>query len=157
MCGPALGLIGAGVSAIGSLAAAEGQASQAEYNAQVARINARSDRQKGYVQQERLDDKYDKLRGQGITAASKGGVDSGYGSAALIIFGENEATRSADKNTAYVNAEGAAIANENKARDLEAQAGNQRTAGMFGATTSFLNGLGGAMKGGGLNFNLNAG
>lgn len=153
MCGPMIGLLGAGVSAIGSMAAAEGQASQAEYNAKVARINARSERQKGYVQQERLDDKYDKVQGQGITAASKGGIDSGYGSAALVIFGENEATRSADKNTTYVNAEGQAIAQENKARDLEAQAGNQRTAGMFGAATSFLNGIGGVAKSGGFNMN----
>jgi hypothetical protein len=148
MCGPAIGLLGAGVSAIGSMMAAEGQANQAAYNAQVEEINARSKRWEGYTEQERIGAKYDKVQGQGITAASKGGVDAGYGSAALIIFGENEANRSADKSTSYVNHEGQAIAHENKARDYEAQAANQRKAGMIGAASSFLGGLGNVAKSG---------
>lgn len=154
MCGPAIGLIGAGVSAMGSMMAANGAASQAEYNAQVERINARTTRQQGYVEQERLGGKYDKLQGQAITAASKGGIDASYGSAALAIFGDNEATRSADKGTSYINHEGKAVGHENRARDLDAQAKNQRTAGMFGAASSFLGGLGNVAKSGGSMFRL---
>ena len=148
MCGPAIGLIGAGVSAMGSMMAAQGQAAQAEYNAKVERINARTTRQTGYVEQERLGGKYDKLQGQAITNASKGGVDTIYGSAALAIFGENEATRAADKGTSYINHEGKAVGHENRARDLETQAKNHRQAGMFGAASSFLGGLGQVAKAG---------
>ena len=154
MCGPAIGLLSAGVSAMGSMMAAEGQANQMAYNAQVEKINARSRRQEGYVAQERIGDKYDRVQGQAITAASKGGIDAGYGSAALIIFGENEANRSVDKATTYVNHEGQAIAHENKAKDLEAQAANTRSAGAIGAASSFLGGLGNAVKSGGNMFSI---
>ena len=148
MCAPmmAIGLLGSAVSAAGAMASANSQANAAEYNAQVEKINARSNRQKGGRQQEDIESKYDKIEGQGIAAASKGGVDSGYGSAALTIFGEGFENRDRDKGTAYVNAEGAATANENKAKDYEAQAKAHRQAGMFSAAGSFLSGLGGAVK-----------
>jgi hypothetical protein len=151
MCGPVLGLVGAAVSAFGSMASAEGQASSAEYNAQVEKINARTQRQKGAVEQERISDKYDKQQGQSIAAAAKSGVDPGYGSAALVIFGEGGANKSADMSMAYVNAEGQAVAHENKAKAYENDAKNQRQAGAIGAASSFLSGLGGAMKSGGGN------
>jgi hypothetical protein len=148
MCIPtlAIGLLGSAVSAAGAMASANSQANAAEYNAQVERINARSNRQKGGRQQEDIDNKYDKVEGQGIAAASKGGVDSGFGSAALTIFGEGFENRERDKGAAYVNAEGAATANENKAKDYDAQAKSHRQAGMFSAAGSFLSGLGGAVK-----------
>lgn len=157
MCAPVLGIMGAAVQAIGAMSAAEGQASAAEYNAKVEKINARTQRQKGYVDQEKVGDKYDTVQGQALASASKGGVDPLYGSAALIIFGENEANRSADKNTTYVNAEGQATAHENKAKAYEQEAANHRQAGSIGAAGSFLSGLSGAVKGSGGLFNLNAG
>lgn len=154
MCAPMLGMLGSVVSAMGSMAAAEGQASAAEYNAKVEKINARTQRQKGYVDQEKVGDKYDTVQGQAIASASKGGVDPLYGSAALIIFGENEANRSADKNMTYVNAEGQATAHENKAKAYEQEAANHRQAGSIGAASSFLSGLGGVAKAGGNLFSL---
>ena len=163
MCGPALGLVGAAVSAVGSIASAnaqasgsESQAKMAEYNAQVERINARSQRQKGFAEQEQIAAKYEKLEGQGIAAAAKGGVDPGYGSAALTIFGANNENKYGDMETAFVNAEGQAVAHENKAKqyDFEAEqrrqeASAQKKGGMISAGSSFLNGLAGAVKGGG--------
>lgn len=149
MCGPAAGLLGGIVSGMGSMMAAEGQAQQAEYNAKVEKINARTQRQQGVVEQERIIGKYQKTESTGIANASKSGVDSGYGSAALVILGEGAANQSADTSMAYVNAEGKATAHENKAKDYEMQAKNQRQAGMIGAASSFLSGVGGAMKGGG--------
>ena len=148
MCAPmmAIGLLGSAVSAAGAMASANAQANAAEYNATVAKINARSERQKGGAQQEQIDNKYDRIEGQGIASAAKGGVDPGFGSAALTIFGEGLENRERDKGNAYVNAEGAAIANENKAKDYEQQAKAHRQAGMFSAAGSFLSGLGGAVK-----------
>jgi hypothetical protein len=134
------------VSGIGASQQAEAQAQQAEYNATVARINARSERQKGFTEQERIGAKYDARQGQAIAAAAASGVDPGYGSAAMVIFGEGAQNESMDRSTAYVNAEGAAIGNENKARDLEAQAANHRKAGQIAMASSFLNGIGGAAK-----------
>jgi len=152
MCLPAIGLVagiaGSAVSAMGAASSANAQANAAEYNATVERINARSNRQKGLVEQERISGKYDDVRGQGVAAAGKSGVDSGYGSAALVIFGDNAKSQSQDMSTAYVNAEGAAVANENKARDYDAQAKASRQAGKIGMASSFLSGLGSIAKAG---------
>ena len=144
----ALGLIGAAVSAAGAMAQAQSQAATHDYNAQVEKINARQKRFEGHREQEQISRKYDRVEGEGIANASKGGVDPGYGSAALTIFGEGALNRSLDRNAAYVSAESEAVAHENKARQEEAQAKAARTAGAFGAASSFLSGLGGAVKGG---------
>ena len=149
MCGAALGLIGAGVSAIGQMQAAEGQAQAAEFNAKVEKINARTERQKGTVDQERIETKYQKIEGTGIANAAKSGIDPLTGSAAMVIFGEGTANRSADTSMAYVNAEGKATAHDNKAKDYEMQAKNARAAGEMSAMGSFLNGVAGAAKSGG--------
>lgn len=141
-----IGLAGAAVSAAGQKSAAESEAQAAEYNAKVEKINARARRQQGYSEQEKIGMKYDKLEGQGIAAAAKGGVDPGYGSAALTIFGENQFAKGSDQSAAYVNAESAATAHENKAKDYEHQASARRQAGKWGAASSFLSGLGGVVK-----------
>lgn len=154
MCGPAIGLAGALVSGIGAIAGGNAQAGASEYNAQVERINARTQRQQGYVEQERLNQKYDKTQGTAIASAAKSGVDPGYGSAAMVIFGEGGADRSADMSMAYVNSEGKAVAHENKATSYENDAKNQRKAGMISAASSFLNGVAGAVKGGGTGSSL---
>lgn len=148
MCGPAIGLIGAAVSAVGSIAQGNAQASAAQYNSQVERINARQKRFEGHKEQEQIANKYDRVEGQGIAAASKGGIDPGYGSAALVIFGENAFNESLDKNTAYINAESAAVAHENKAKQYDAEASAAKKSGMIGAASSFLSGLGGVAKSG---------
>lgn len=157
MCVMALGLVGAAVSAAGAMAQASAQAQAANYNAAVEKINARQKRFEGHREQEQIKSKYDRVRGQAITTASKGGVDPGYGSAALVIFGEGAKNESLDKNAAYINAESQAVAHENKARQHEAEAKSAKTAGMFGAASSFLSGLGGAVKsgGGGSSFMIN--
>lgn len=149
MCLPALGLIGAAVSAAGSIASASAQASAANYNSQVERINARQKRFEGAREQEQISDKYGKLEGEGIANAAHSGVDPGFGSAALVIFGDNAKNKSLDMNTAYINAESAAVAHENKAKQYDAEAKAAKTAGMFGAAGSFLGGFGGKGGGGG--------
>lgn len=149
MCGPAAGLLGGVVSGIGAMAQGNAQAAVSEYNAKVEKINARTQRQQGVVEQERIIGKYEKTQSTGIANAGKSGVDAGYGSAALVIFGEGDANKSADTSMAYINAEGKATAHDNKAKDYEMQAKNQRQAGMISAASSFLSGIGGAMKGGG--------
>ena len=145
----ALGLVGAAVSAVGSMAQASAQAQAANHNAAVEKINARQKRFEGHREQEQISNKYDKTTSAGIAAASKGGIDAGYGSAALVIFGENAENRSMDRNAAYINAESQAVAHENKARQHEAEAKAAKTSGMIGAASSFLSGMGGAMKSGG--------
>lgn len=149
MCLPAIGLIGAAVSAAGAVAQASAQAQAANYNAAVEKINARQKRFEGAREQERVSDKYAKVEGEGIANASKAGIDPNYGSAALVIFGDNAFNKSLDMNTAYINAESEAVAHENKAKQYEAEAKAAKTAGMFGAASSFLSGLGGAAKSGG--------
>lgn len=130
---------------MGASQQANAQASQMEYNATISKINARSERQKGYAEQEKIVDKGMRLQSEGIAAAGASGVDPTYGSAALVIFGENTENMAMDRNNAYVNAEGAAIGHENKARDLEAQASATRKGGKMAAAGTFLGGLGGAI------------
>jgi len=154
MCAPALGAIGAIASLAGSAVGAMGQAQQAdaqaeqmERNAVVAKINARTERQKGNFEQEKISDKYQKNMSEGMAAASASGIDPFFGSAALTIFGEGAYNRAQDKNAAYISAESAAVGNENKARDLEAQAEATRKGGKMAAAGSFLSGVAGAVKG----------
>jgi hypothetical protein len=131
---------------MGAMQASKAQAQQDEYNATVAKINARSERQQGYAQQEQIGAKYDRVQGEGIAAAAKGGVDPSYGSAAAIIFGEGAQNESMDKSNAYTNAEGKAIGEENKAKAYEASAANHRAAGKTAALGTFLGGIGSAAK-----------
>lgn len=147
MCAPAIGLVGAVVSAAGAMAQANAQANMDKYNAQVEKINARSRRWEGYQKQEQIGREADKRRGAAIALAGKGGVDPGYGSAALVIFREGREAEFADKSNAYLTAESAAIGHENKAKAFEASAENHRKAGMLSAASSFLGGLSGAVKG----------
>lgn len=151
MCAPllgaAVGMIGSVVSGIGAMQQSKAQAEQDEYNAKVAKINARSERQMSYSKQEDIGAKYDKQRGQSIALAAKGGVDPSFGSAALVIFGENAFAESVDKGRQYVAGESAAIGEENKAKALEASAANHRQAGKIAMASSFLSGLGGVAKG----------
>jgi hypothetical protein len=147
MCGPLLGVVGAVVSGIGAMQQSKAQAQQDEYNAKVARINARSERQTSYAKQEDIARKYQKQQAEGIALSAKANVDPSYGSAALVIFGENAFAESTDKGRQYVEGESKAIAEENRARALEASAANHRTAGKIAAASSFLSGLGGAAKG----------
>lgn len=146
--GAVAGIAGSVISAAGAASAANGQADQLNYNAQVARINARSERQKGYVEAERLGQKYDRLQSEQIVAAAKGGIDPSYGSAALLIFGETPEKEYADKATTTHNAESAAIGYENKAKDLETQAANTRKAGKINAASSLVGGVAGFAKSG---------
>jgi hypothetical protein len=153
------GLAGSAVSAMGAMQQADAQAKQLEHNAQVAKINARQNRMQGAAEQEKLGIKYDRAEATGIVNAAKGGVDPSYGSAALTIFGSNWADRQMDQGTAYTNAESAAVGNENKAKDLEAQAASTRKAGKIAAAGSFLSGIAGAAKGfsgGGSSLMINA-
>lgn len=152
MCVPAIGMVaglaGSMVSAIGASSAANAEAQQAEYNAKVAKINALQARREGVAKQEDIGLKADKLRGQSIAAAAKGGVDPNYGSAAHVIFGEGGFAEATDKSRAYIAAESQAVGDENRAKDLEAQAAAKRKAGSIAAAGSFLSGLGGAFKSG---------
>lgn len=146
MCGPAIGLVGAAVSAVGAIAAGNAQASQAEYNARVEKINARSRRQEGYKEQEDIGQKYERVMGEQRAGYGAAGVDPSFGSA-LAVFGETQEDRIGDQGRAYTNAEAAATSHENKAKQYEFEAKQARQAGAINAASSFLGGLGGAVKG----------
>lgn len=147
MCAPAIGLAGAVVSAVGAMAQGQAQANMDRYNAQVEKINARSRRWEGYQKQEQIGAEAARRRGTAIALAGKGGVDPGYGSAALVIFREGREAEFADKSNAYLTAESAAIAHENKAKAYEMSAEQHRKAGMLSAASSFLGGISGAVRG----------
>ena len=150
MCFPAVGavfgLIGSAVSAAGAAAQANAQANQMEYNAKVADINAKTARSEGLYEADKIDDKYDRIGGEQITAATKGGVVPGTGSAALLRFDDTVRNSWLDQSTAIWNKETEAIGYENKAQDLRAQASATRSAGKIGAAGSFLSGLSGAVR-----------
>lgn len=147
LLGIAVGLAGAAVSAMGAMAAADAKAKEDEYNAKVAKINARTERQVSFQKQEDIGMKYDRQRAQGVALASKANVDPSYGSAALVIFGENAFAENVDKGRQYLAGESAAIGEENKAKAYELSAANNRQAGKIAAASSFLSGLGGAVRG----------
>lgn len=143
MCFMALGaiggLMGSAVSAMGAQAQANSSAAQMDYNSQVAKINARTARQQGVAQTETIYRKYDKQGGQMTAALAKAGVNPGTGSAALVLA-ENDRNSWLDANNAIWNRETEAIGNENKARDLEAQAENTRSAGKGSFLTALVGG-----------------
>ena len=145
--GAIAGLVGSAVSAAGAISQSKAQANQDEYDAKVAKINARQNREVSYAKQEDIGAKYDKQKSEGIALAGAGGVDPNYGSAALVIFGENAFAESVDKGRQYVEGESQAVANENKAKAYEASAAAHRQAGKIAAASSFLGGLGGLAKG----------
>lgn len=145
--GAVVGVIGSVVSGIGAAQQANAQAERDEYNAKVAKINARSERQMSYAKQEDISRKYGKQQGEGVALSSKAHVDPTYGSAALVIFGENAFAKSVDMNRQYVAGESAAVGQENKARELEYSAAQNRQAGKIAMASSFLSGLGGVAKG----------
>lgn len=147
LLGAVVGLAGAAVSGMGAKQQADAQADRDEYDAKIARINARSQRQMSFSKMEDIGAKHNKQRGQSIALAAKGGVDPGFGSAALVIFGENAFAESVDKGRQYVEGESQAVAETNKAKGLEASAANHRQAGKIAMASSFLSGLGGVAKG----------
>lgn len=96
--------------------------------------------------QEQIGVKYDKLEGQQIATAAKGGVDPGFGSAALLIFGETHENMRRDQDASFLKHESAAIGHENKATAYEESAKAHRKAGKIAAAGSFLSGLSGAVS-----------
>ena len=147
MIGAIAGLAGSAVSAMGQMQQSKAQAQKEEYEAKVAKINARSERQMSYAKQEDIARKSKKEQGQGIALASKANIDPSFGSAALVIFGENAFAKSMDTNRQFIEGESKAVAYENKAKALEHSAANHRQAGKIAAAGTFLSGLGGAAKG----------
>lgn len=141
MCGPAIGLIGAAVSAVGTVAQANAAANAADYNAKVEDINARSRRWEGLQESERISEKYGRLQGQQQAGFSAAGVDPFFGSA-MSVFTETQAARGTDQDTNYIGAESRAIAHENKAEQYRFEGKSQRQAGMIGAASGLLSGLG---------------
>lgn len=153
MCVPAIGAVagiaGSVVSAMGAAQQADAQANQMEHNAKVARINARSSRFEGQAAREQAVPKQEAVRGQLISSAGKNNVDPFFGSA-LAIFGANEQAYIQDQNNRYLSAESKAVGDENKARDLEAQAKAVRSSKGTTMASSILSGLGsaaGSLKG----------
>lgn len=150
MIGAVAGIAGSVVSAMGAAQQADAQAAQMEYNAKVARINARSSRFEGQAAREQAQPKQDAVRGQLTAAAGKNNVDPFFGSA-LSIFGDNEQKYLMDQENRYLQAESKAVGDENKARDLEAQAAAVRSSKGTLVASSILSGIGGAagsLKGG---------
>ena len=147
MCFPMLiGLIGAAVSAVGTMASAQAQANQAEYNAKVAEVNAATERQAAQADTEKIDDKYERLRAQQRAGAAKGGLDVAAGSPSLIINQETSRNSWLDQQSRIWSGATAATAQENKAEQFKMEAKSAKTAGAFGAASSFLSGLGGAVR-----------
>lgn len=140
MCGPALGLVGAAVSAVGAVAQANAASNAANYNAAVEKINARSRRQEGYRESERINEKYDNLQGRQTAGYAAAGVDPFFGSA-FSVFADTETSREIDQGTNFVNAESRAVGHENKAKQYEYEAKTQRQAGMINAASSLIGGL----------------
>ena len=148
MCAPAalIGVLGSVVSAAGQKAQSDAAANNAEYSATVEKINARSRRFEGNAESERVAEKYNNLQGKQTAGYAKGGVDPFSGSA-LDIFQDTSEARGTDMSTNYSNAESKAVGHENKAKQYEYEAKSQRQAGKIGMASSFLSGLGGAVKG----------
>ena len=150
MCFPLLGLIGAAVSAVGTIASAQAQAQQANYNAAVEEVNATTKRQEAQAEADRVEDKHDTLRGQQLAAASKSGLVAGMGSPAMVINQEGARNQWLDMHNTIWSGQTQAVAHENKAEQYRMEAKSAKQAGAFGAASSFLSGIGGAVKSGSL-------
>jgi len=143
MCIPALGLIGAAVSAIGTIASAQAQAAQAEYNAKVAEINARTARQAAGANADKKQDEYVSLRGRQRALIGASGVRLA-GSPDIVINQDTYRDQYLDTANIIWSGETQAVGYENKATDLRMQAKGYKTAGAIGAVGSLFSGLKGA-------------
>ena len=151
MCVPMLGMVaglaGWMVSAMGAMSQSKAEADAARRAAITAKINAQQDRYVGAQKQEDIGGATDKKVGGAVAGFGKNGVDAGYGSAASLIF-ETEFAGQSDKDRTYIAAESSAVGNENKARDLEAQAASKRKAGPLSFLAALGSGIGGTFKSG---------
>lgn len=149
MCFPmALGLIGAVVSAAGTIVSAQQQAAQANYNAKVAEINAQTEQQAAAAEADKIEDRYDQMRGQQRAAAAKSGLNIAAGSPSLVINEETTRNSWLDQQSRIWSGDTAATAQRNKAEQFRIEAKAAKTAGAFGAASTFLGGLGGAVRSG---------
>lgn len=151
MCFPLLALLGTAVSVVGTIASAKAQQNEANYNAKVAEVNAATQRQVADSEANQISEKYDRMQATQRAAAAKAGVNIAAGSPSLIINQETARNSWLDQQSRIWSGETSAIADENKASQFRMQGKNAMTAGAFSAGSSFLSGLGGAMKSGALN------
>lgn len=133
------------MSAQGQKDAAEARAKQLEYNAKVAEINAQDVTLKGQRNNETEFLKHRERQGEIVAAAAASGVDPFFGSAATI-FSDSQFKHISDQNTRHNETMGKRTAYKNKARDLEAQAAAERTAGDTQAKATMLSGIAGGIS-----------
>ena len=112
----------------------------------LAEVNAATERQAAQADTEKIDDKYERLRAQQRAGAAKGGLDVAAGSPSLIINQETSRNSWLDQQSRIWSGATAATAQENKAEQFKMEAKSARQAGAFGAASSFLSGLGGAVR-----------
>lgn len=140
----ALTVAGTLASTAGALQQGRAAQAQGNYEKAVADRNAQQERMRGAAEADRIEDRYDKLRGQQAAQAAAAGINPGSGSASLVINQDTGKNEALDTMAALWNADSAASSFEHSGRAAQMRGNNAKTASYWNAASSFMSGLGSA-------------
>lgn len=137
----ALSAIGTAVSAIGSIASGVQQQKVANYNAEVAENNAVAERQRASYEADMIRDDRKRVIGAQRASGAAAGLDISTGTP-VAVLGDTYAQSEMDVLARLYGGESAATAYQNDAKRFRAEGKAAKTAGIIGAGSTLLTGLG---------------
>lgn len=140
----ALAIAGSVASAGGAIMSGQAAEKEGKYQQAVANENAKAERMRGQAEADRVEDRYDKLRGQQTAAAAASGINPNAGSASLVINQDTSRNEYLDVASTIWNADSAATAFEHQGEAARMKGKNAKTASYFNAAGNFLSGMGNA-------------
>ncbi len=142
MCGPAIGIIGAVVSAAGSVMAGMAQQQVANYNAEVAKLNAAASVREGFAQAGATRDQFAEVAGTQRAALAKSGVDVNAGTSAVLGL-ETQRREEVAAAVDIWRGRSEGVKYENQAEVYKAEGRAAMMGGVIGAASSLVSGISG--------------
>lgn len=137
----ALAVAGTIASTGGAIMAGQAAEKEGKYAQAVANKNAEAERMRGQAEADRIEDRYDKLRGQQAAAAAANGINPNAGSAALVINQDTGRNEWLDTMSTIWNSESAAQSFEHQGEAARIKGKNAKTASYITAGSNFLSGM----------------
>ena len=137
----ALSVIGTLASTGGAIAAGQAADKEGKYAQAVADKNAEAERMRGQAEADRIEDRYDKLRGQQTAAAAANGINPNAGSASLVINEETGRNQWLDQMSTIWNSESAAQSFEHQGEAARIRGKNSKTGSYIQAAGNFMTGM----------------
>ena len=139
------GVVGTAVSAFGAIQAGNAQNDVAKYNAQVANNNATAEQQRAAYDAGLIKDERRRVIGSQRAAMAANGLEISSGSP-VAVLGDTSGQAEMDILARLYGGESAATAYRNDATRMKIEGKAAKQAGMIGAGSTLLTGLGSTMK-----------